>query len=72
MDGMGNVDHEKLGADYLIRPRIFARLANLVNGHVIAKRYLTYKHPEYYEKLIACQPGYSEFSGWGNERCRSC
>jgi len=51
MNGMGNVDHEKLGADYLIERGFSARLANLVNGHVIAKRYLTYKYPEYYEKL---------------------
>jgi phosphonate degradation associated HDIG domain protein len=51
MDGMGNVDHEKLGADYLIERGFSARLANLVNGHVIAKRYLTYKYPEYYNKL---------------------
>lgn len=51
MDGMGNVDHEKLGADYLIERGFSRRLANLVNGHVIAKRYLTFKHPEYYEKL---------------------
>ena len=51
MDGMGNVDHEKLGAQFLLERGFSARLANLVNGHVIAKRYLTYKHPEYFEKL---------------------
>ena len=51
MDGMGNVDHEKLGADYLTDRGFSERLANLVNGHVIAKRYLTYKHPEYFDKL---------------------
>ncbi len=51
MDGMGNVDHEKLGADYLTDRGFSGRLANLVNGHVIAKRYLTYKHPEYFDKL---------------------
>ena len=51
MDGMGNVDHEKLGSDYLIERGFSERLANLVNGHVIAKRYLTFKYPEYYDKL---------------------
>ncbi|WP_243837279.1 HDIG domain-containing metalloprotein [Mucilaginibacter gilvus] len=51
MDGMGNVDHEKLGADYLLERGFSTRLANLVNGHVIAKRYLTYKYPEYFDKL---------------------
>ena len=51
MGGMGNIDHEKLGADYLMEQGFSKRLAGLVNGHVIAKRYLTFKRPEYYEKL---------------------
>jgi len=51
MDGMGNIDHEQIGADYLLERGFSARLAKLVNGHVTAKRYLTYKYPEYYEKL---------------------
>lgn len=51
MDGMGNVDHEKLGSDYLLERGFSVRLANLVNGHVVAKRYLTFKYPEYYNKL---------------------
>ncbi|OOQ57174.1 phosphohydrolase [Mucilaginibacter pedocola] len=51
MDGMGNIDHEKLGHDYLVERGFSERLAGLVNAHVIAKRYLTYKYPEYYEKL---------------------
>lgn len=51
MDGMGNADHEKLGADYLLERGFSARLAKLVNGHVIAKRYLTHKNSEYFEKL---------------------
>jgi phosphonate degradation associated HDIG domain protein len=51
MDGMGKIDHEQIGADYLLERGFSARLAKLVNGHVTAKRYLTYKYPEYYEKL---------------------
>lgn len=51
MDGMGNVDHEKLGADYLLEKGFSERIANLVQSHVIAKRYLTYKFPEYYQQL---------------------
>jgi len=51
MDGMGNVDHEKLGADYLLEMGFSQRLATLVQSHVVAKRYLTFKNPEYYEKL---------------------
>jgi len=51
MDGMGNVDHEKLGADYLRNLGFSQRLATLVQSHVTAKRYLTFKHPDYYDKL---------------------
>lgn len=51
MDGMGNIDHEQIGAEYLIERGFSSRIARLVNGHVIAKRYLTYKYPEYYNKL---------------------
>jgi phosphonate degradation associated HDIG domain protein len=51
MGGMGNVDHEKLGADYLRKLGFSERMAALVECHVIAKRYLTYKDPEYYEQL---------------------
>jgi phosphonate degradation associated HDIG domain protein len=51
MGGMGNVDHEKLGSDYLLSLGFSQRLADLVECHVIAKRYLTYKHPEYYSQL---------------------
>jgi phosphonate degradation associated HDIG domain protein len=63
MDGMGNIDHEKLGAEYLIERGFSQRLANLVQGHVLAKRYLTYKHPEYYNKLSAASKTTLEFQG---------
>ena len=63
MDGMGNIDHEKLGADYLLARGFSTRLANLVNGHVIAKRYLTYKHPEYFEKLSPASRATLNFQG---------
>jgi phosphonate degradation associated HDIG domain protein len=63
MDGMGNVDHEKLGADYLLERGFSERLANLVQGHVLAKRYLTYKYPEYYNKLSDASKATLEFQG---------
>jgi phosphonate degradation associated HDIG domain protein len=63
MDGMGNVDHEKLGADYLIKHGFSRRIASLVQGHVIAKRYLTYKYPEYYNKLSDASKTTLEFQG---------
>ncbi|ASU33024.1 phosphonate degradation HD-domain oxygenase [Mucilaginibacter xinganensis] len=63
MDGMGNVDHEKLGADYLLEKGFSERVANLVEGHVLAKRYLTYKYPEYYNKLSEASKATLEFQG---------
>lgn len=63
MDGMGNVDHEKLGADYLLERGFSERLAGLVQGHVIAKRYLTYKYPEYYNKLSPASKVTLDFQG---------
>jgi len=63
MDGFGNVDHEKLGADYLRERGFSERLATLVESHVIAKRYLTYKYPEYYNKLSDASKATLEFQG---------
>jgi phosphonate degradation associated HDIG domain protein len=63
MDDMGNVDHEKLGANYLIKYGFSKRIASLVQGHVIAKRYLTYKYPEYYNKLSDASKTTLEFQG---------
>jgi len=51
MDGIGIVDHESIGENYLLTHGFSARIGRLVQGHVPAKRYLTFKYPEYYQKL---------------------
>src|SRR5215475_14746664 len=51
MENVGIVDHEKIGADYLRQKGFSEKIATLVESHVAAKRYLTYKYPAYYEKL---------------------
>jgi phosphonate degradation associated HDIG domain protein len=51
MGGFGVVSHERLGAEYLRRAGFSERLARLVEYHVQAKRYLTFKEPGYYERL---------------------
>lgn len=51
MDGYGIVDHEKLGAEYLLSKGFSQRIASLVENHVQAKRYLTYADTTYYEQL---------------------
>lgn len=63
MDGMGNVDHEQIGADFLLERGFSERVANLVQGHVIAKRYLTYKYPEYYSRLSDASKTTLNFQG---------
>jgi phosphonate degradation associated HDIG domain protein len=51
MDGYGVTDHESLGGDYLRQKGFSDKIAKLVASHVTAKRYLTYKFPDYYEQL---------------------
>lgn len=51
MDRFGIVDHEKLGSDYLRSKGFSETIAKMVASHVEAKRYLTFKYPEYYNLL---------------------
>ncbi len=63
MGGFGNQEHEKVGAEFL-RQRGFAEnICQLVGNHVIAKRYLTYKYPEYYTKLSEASKETLRFQG---------
>lgn len=63
MEGYGVVSHESIGADYLRAKGFSARLAMLVESHVVAKRYLTYRDPEYYKKLSVASKKTLEFQG---------
>ena len=63
MNGLGIKDHEEIGAEYLRILGFSERLTQLVNAHVEAKRYLCYKHPEYYEKLSPASRGTLELQG---------
>lgn len=51
MGGYGVKSHEKIGADFLREKGFPETVAKLVENHVQAKRYLTYKYPEYYNNL---------------------
>lgn len=53
MDDVGVADHESLGADYLREKGFGENLCRLVQSHVQAKRYLTFKYPDYCAKLSA-------------------
>lgn len=51
LNGYGVKSHEKIGADYLRKKGFPERISRLVENHVQAKRYLTFKYPSYYEQL---------------------
>ena len=68
MDGYGIKSHEKVGADYLRRKGFPERVAKLVESHVQAKRYLTYKYPEYYKSLSEASKKTLEFQGGKMEK----
>ncbi len=63
MDGYGMVDHEKVGAGYLRKQGFSERMCRLIASHVNAKRYLTWKDPEYYAQLSGASKKTLEFQG---------
>jgi len=63
MAGFGAVNHERLGADYLRARGFSARVARLVESHVQAKRYLTYKYPSYLRQLSEASRATLAFQG---------
>ena len=50
-DDFGVFDHEYVGAEYLKNIGFKYPIPELIVNHVKAKKYLTSKYPEYYEKL---------------------
>ena len=63
MDGFGIIDHEKIGAQFLLSKGFSPKVARLVESHVEAKRYLTYRYPEYYDGLSEASKKTLEYQG---------
>ncbi|WP_018618045.1 HD domain-containing protein [Spirosoma luteum] len=63
MDEYGTVDHEKLGADFLRKQGFPEKVAQLIENHVNAKRYLVFKHPDYFARLSEASVRTLEFQG---------
>jgi phosphonate degradation associated HDIG domain protein len=63
MDGYGVMDHEKVGADWLLGLGMGERMCKLIASHVNAKRYLTWKYPSYYEQLSEASKKTLEYQG---------
>lgn len=63
MAGFGIMKHEKVGADFLREKGFPEKVAALVESHVVAKRYLTFKYPEYYASLSEASKKTLELQG---------
>lgn len=63
MDGFGIKDHEEIGAAFLQQKGFSKKVVRLVESHVEAKRYLTFKYPEYYDKLSEASKKTLEYQG---------
>lgn len=63
MNGFGIINHEKIGAQFLRNRGFSERIARLVENHVSAKRYLTFKFPEYYLGLSDASKKTLEYQG---------
>ncbi|KAJ2179081.1 hypothetical protein GGH18_005670, partial [Coemansia sp. RSA 530] len=60
---VGAVGHEKLGAEYLRKVGFSEKVCELVESHVVAKRYLTATEPQYYEALSKASKLSLKFQG---------
>lgn len=63
MGDYGVKDHEEIGADYLKQKGFSKKVVRLVESHVEAKRYLTYKDPGYYDQLSDASKKTLEYQG---------
>ena len=63
MEGFGVRDHEEIGAEFLKEKGFSRKIVRLVESHVEAKRYLTFKDPEYYGKLSEASKKTLEYQG---------
>ncbi|MFZ6024827.1 MAG: HD domain-containing protein [Bacteroidota bacterium] len=63
MNNYGVADHERIGAVYLLGKGFSNKIAQLVASHVAAKRYLTYKYPEYLGSLSKASLETLQFQG---------
>jgi phosphonate degradation associated HDIG domain protein len=63
MGAMGVLRHEDRGASFLLRMGFSDKVAQLVRGHVQAKRYLVWKHDHYARKLSEASKATLEYQG---------
>jgi phosphonate degradation associated HDIG domain protein len=63
MGEFGIIDHEEIGSDFLKKKGFSRKVVRLVQSHVEAKRYLTWKDPAYYDQLSDASKKTLEYQG---------
>ncbi len=63
MGDSGVMNHEKIGAQFLRKRGFSEHIVQLVENHVSAKRYLTFKYPQYFEELSDASKKTLEYQG---------
>ncbi len=63
LEGLGVVDHERLGAEWLRGLGFSETVARLVQSHVHAKRYLCWRNPQYLSRLSDASTGTLAWQG---------
>jgi putative nucleotidyltransferase with HDIG domain len=63
MNGYGVMDHEFIGAQFLKEKGFSDRIVEAVANHVPAKRYLCYKHVDYFDALSDASKNTLKFQG---------
>ena len=63
MDGLGVLDHENIGAEFLRARGFSAEVCALIRGHVAGKRYLTFTSEAYRARLSPASLGTLAFQG---------
>jgi len=71
MGEFGIRDHEEIGAEFLEKNGFSRKITRLVGSHVEAKRYLTFKNPEYYERLSEASKRTLEYQGGRMEQAEA-
>ena len=63
MNGLGVIEHGKVGADFLRSLKMNEKVCSLVENHVLAKKYLVSKYDDYYDKLSEASKQTLEYQG---------
>ena len=63
MNGLGVIDHGKIGADFLRSLNMYEKICCLVENHILAKKYLVSKYDDYYNKLSSASKKTLEYQG---------